>query len=154
METTVASASRPWRKWAAAMWLATALFAFRVIGQAVQRWLPVPWLPAFREWQGSATPYPVLLAIQLVIIGAMAHASWRAWTGSTGSSRAMQGFAWLGALYMFVAVGRIAIGLSVDDAPAWFRAWISGAFHVVLAGFVLALARYHFLRNPARGDPS
>ena len=142
--------SAGWRKWAAAMWLATGLFSLRVIGQAVQRWFPVSPLPPFSEWQGSATPYPLLLAIQVAIVAAMGRASYRAWTGSTWSRGATQWAAWLGALYMLGAITRLAIGLSIEDAPAWFRAWISGVFHVVLAGFVLALARYQFVRHAAR----
>jgi len=117
------------------MWLATALFSLRVVGQAVQRWFPLPSLPPFSAWQGSATPYPLLFAIQIAIVAVMAHVSHRAWTGSTWSRRAMQWAKWAGAVYMIAAVARIAIGLFVDDAPAWFRAWISGVFHVVLAGF-------------------
>jgi len=149
---TSASGVAPWRKWAAAMWLTTALFSLRVVGQVVQRWFPQPWLPPFGEWQGSATPYSILLAIQVAILGAMAHASYRAWTGLTrGRRNAMLWAGSLGGLYMLAALGRIAVGLSIDDVPAWFRAWISGTFHVVLAGFVLALSRYHFLRDPARG---
>jgi len=133
------------------MWLATALFSLRVVGQAVQRWFPLPSLPPFSAWQGSATPYPLLFAIQIAIVAVMAHVSHRAWTGSTWSRRAMQWAKWAGAVCMIATVARIAIGLFVDDAPAWFRAWISGVFHVVLAGFVLALARYQFVRGTGPG---
>jgi hypothetical protein len=52
------------------------------------------------------------------------------------------------------AMTRLAIGLALPNAPAWFTAWISGAFHVVLATFVLALARYHWVSDPARGQPA
>jgi hypothetical protein len=73
------NATRSWRLCAGAMGLFTCLFFLRVIGQAVQLWLPQAWLPVFAEWQGSPIPYPLLLAIQLGILVAMTGATWRAW---------------------------------------------------------------------------
>ena len=46
----------------------TALFVLRVLAQAVQWVGPVPFLPSFDAWQGSALPYPLLLATQVAII--------------------------------------------------------------------------------------
>jgi hypothetical protein len=130
------------------MWIATTLFALRVAGQMVQRWIPQSWLPPFAEWQGSTIAYPALLAIQFVILGAMACAASGAWSGATRPRRAtMLWAAALGAVYMLASIARIAIGYLVDAAPAWFTARISGAFHIVLASFVLALAAYHLLRS-------
>jgi hypothetical protein len=141
-----------WRYVAATMWLLTALFSLRIVGQALQLWLPQPYLPPFASWQGSTIPYSLLLAIQLVILGAMACASYGAWKGSMVSSRSRLHWSlWLGGLYMTAAVARLAIGYWVEGAPAWFTARISEGFHIVLAGFVLALSRYHSLRDPARG---
>jgi hypothetical protein len=137
-----------WRYAAAMMWLTTALFSLRIIGQALQRWLPQPWLPPFGSWQGSTISYPVLIALQFVIIGAMALGAYGAWKATTRPSRrAMLWAAWLGGIYMAAAIARLVIGYVVPDAPSWFTARISGVFHVVLAGYVLALARYHFLRQ-------
>jgi hypothetical protein len=148
---TVRTPPRAWRFAAGAMWILSVLFSLRVLGQAVQRCLPQPWLPPFAAWQGSSTPYPLLLSIQLVILGAMATASHGAWHGCTIARRgAVKWVAGLGAIYMTIALARIAIGIGIEAAPAWFRAWISGAFHVVLAAFLLASAGYHFLRKPAR----
>jgi sterol desaturase/sphingolipid hydroxylase (fatty acid hydroxylase superfamily) len=135
------------------MGLLTALFSMRVFGQAVQRWLPQPWLPQFAHWQGSAIAYAALLPMQVVILAGMIRASWRAAQGRTvPSRRAMKWLAALGSLYMAVAIARIAIGVAFPSAPAWFTAFISGAFHLVLAGFILALAGYHSLRGAAVGE--
>ena len=121
------------------LWLLTFLFSLRVIGQAVQRYVPQSWLPPFDAWQGSSLDYPWLLSAQVVILGAMAWFSTRAWTGALRPSlRVMQWLTILGTLYMVASVVRIGIGLGVPSAPAWFRAWISGVFHVVLAAFALA----------------
>jgi uncharacterized membrane protein HdeD (DUF308 family) len=53
---------------------------------------------------------------------------------------------WLGGIYMAVSIARIVIGLTWPEAPKWFSAYISGVFHLVLAGYVLALARYHWIK--------
>lgn len=49
---------------------------------------------------------------------------------------------WAGVIYMTGSLARIAIGLSVPDAHPWFRAWISGVFHIVLAAYLLVIARF------------
>ena len=126
------------------LWLLTALFALRVIGQALQHWSPVGWLPGFAEWQGSSLGYAPLLAIQLCIVAGMAIASHRAGNGTLRSTRSrMTAATWIGGVYMAGSISRVLVGLAFPESHAWFRAWISGAFHIVLAGFVLALARYH-----------
>lgn len=47
---------------------------------------------------------------------------------------------WLGGFYMAGSLARIVVGLAVPAAHPWFSTWIPAAFHVVLAGYVLALA--------------
>jgi hypothetical protein len=137
------------------MLCATLAFAARVAGQAVQGALPQPWLPPFDRWQGSGLPYPVLLAAQCLILGAMLWAAIRAWRGTLrSSSGAMKVATVLGTAYFAGALARIAIGAFVPAAPAWFRAWIPASFHVVLASFVLALGRYHAAGTRESWEPS
>ena len=120
------------------------LFALRVLGQALQHWAPLAFLPRFEEFQGSNLPYWVLLTMQLVILTWMVKMTVRVAVGvPTRKARASRILAWVGGLYMLGSLARIAVGLAMADAPAWFTAWISGAFHVVLAGFVLTLAAYY-----------
>jgi hypothetical protein len=119
----------------------TALFGLRVLGQVIQRWAPQSFLPPFAAFQGSQLPYPFLLSAQLLILGWMigscrlakvaAPAVVYPWTLA---------LACFGTLYMASSLARIAIGLSVPTAAAWFRAWISEFFHIVLAAFVLLVA--------------
>ena len=115
------------------LWFLTFLFSLRVAGQALQRWAPQAWLPPFDAFQGSNLPYPVLLGSQVVILGAMVFCNLR-------RPRGGRALLWLGGLYMTGSILRIVVGLALPGAPAWFTAWIPAAFHIVLAGYVLALA--------------
>jgi hypothetical protein len=122
------------------LWLLTSLFALRVAGQALQRWSPQSFLPPFREFQGSHLSYPVLLTAQLLILAAMLRSSWKARRGTRPASRrGASALLWCGSFYMAAAIARLVIGLGIPAAPAWFSAWISGVFHLVLAGFVMTL---------------
>jgi hypothetical protein len=125
------------------LWLLTVLFAVRVAGQAIQAWWPQPFLPPFRDFQGSHLAYPVLLTSQLLILAVMLRWSWKVQRGTAPSARAAAALLWCGALYMAASLARLAIGLEFPAAPPWFSAWISGVFHLVLAGFVLTLAASH-----------
>lgn len=142
------------RAYAAACWSLSALFAARVLGQAVQRWMPQPFLPPFEAFQGSKLPYWLLLSFQLLILGLMVRVAWRVQTDRlVPGRRAGLWLAWPGAAYMVFALGRIAIGLAVPDAHAWFKTWIPAFFHLVLAGFVLAVSLYHLSgTTPTRGE--
>jgi hypothetical protein len=114
----------------------TFLFSLRVAGQAMQRWAPQSWLPPFDAFQGGNLPYPVLLASQILILGLMIFFNLR-------SRKGRPALLWIGGLYMAGSLLRIAVGLAVPGAPPWFSTWIPAVFHVVLAGYVLALARVH-----------
>ena len=115
------------------LWFLTLLFSLRVAGQAIQHWVPQPFLPAFDAFQGSNLPYPVLLGLQIVILAAMAYCNVRRLAGG-------RVLLWLGAIYMVGSLARIAVGLIFPSALPWFSAWIPALFHVVLAGYVLTLA--------------
>jgi drug/metabolite transporter superfamily protein YnfA len=128
----------------AALTALALLFAARVAAQAIQRWLPVFFLPPFATFQGSALPYWILLPAQLAILALMLSVARRVHQG-TLSSRPTTGraLAVFGGVYLAIMLARIVIGLTVPDAPMWFKATISVVFHLVLATFVLVLARYH-----------
>jgi hypothetical protein len=132
----------------ALMALLTGLFALRVAGQAVQFWMPQAFLPAFAAFQGSNLSYPTLLLAQLLILALMLRTCLRIGSGrSMPDRRVGHGLAWFGGIYMAGSVARIAVGIAVPSAPAWFSTWIPAFFHLVLAGFVLTAAHYH-LRHP------
>jgi hypothetical protein len=133
-----------WNRDVVVMALLTGLFGLRVAGQAVQFWMPQSFLPAFASFQGSSLPYSTLLLIQLLILGLMLRTCLRIGGGiSVPERRLGRGLAWFGGLYMAGSVARIAVGLAVPSAPAWFSTWIPAFFHLVLAGFVLGAAHFH-----------
>ncbi len=136
------------------LWLLSLVFALRVLGQAFQFWTTVPWLPEFESFQGSGLPYWALLPAQALILTFVARHSWRLQRGMVEPRRDRGGvLLWLGGTYLAGSLGRIVVGL-VPGAPEWFRAWIPGAFHVVLAGYVLTLGAYHLrLSDPVTLRP-
>lgn len=149
MRPTPASVPPTTRGHTRLMGLVTLLFALRVVGQAVQRWWPQPGLPEFSAFQGSGLPYWVLLSAQLAIVALMLRVWWRmARRAPVPNRRLGRALMWTGALYMACSLLRIVVGLAVPAAPAWFTAWIPALFHLVLAGFVLAVADVH-LRSSA-----
>ncbi len=122
----------------------TLLFSLRVCGQIIQRWWPTPVLPDFDAWQGSSLAYPVLLAIQLLILAVMLIVAWRIGRGALSPNRRVGH--WLGVaggVYMAGSALRVIVGLLVADAPSWFSTWIPAGFHLVLAAFVLVVAHFH-----------
>ena len=133
-----------WNRHVVVMALLTGLFGLCVAGQAVQFWMPQSFLPAFESFQGSSLPYSTLLLIQLLILGLMLRTCLRIGGGiSVPERRLGRGLAWFGGLYMAGSVARIAVGLAIPSAPAWFSTWIPAFFHLVLAGFVLGAAHFH-----------
>ncbi len=138
-------------QFAALLWALTCLFVFRVACQAVQHWLPQPWLPGFNEFQGSNLPYPVLLGVQMLIIFLMLRFSLavqrRTFLPSVQTAKLLM---WCGGIYMLGSLLRIGVGLTMPGAPPWFSTWIPAVFHLVLAAYVLTLALYQRLGLEAR----
>ena len=130
--------------YATLLWLIAGLFGLRVVGQAIQYWVPHPALPPFEAFQGSGLPYPLLLSVQLVILVWMGRLAWRI---SARRMRARQHagrlLAWFGWLYFACMLARLVIGRAFDTGSPWFEAWIPAVFHLVLAVLVLTLAAYH-----------
>ena len=127
-------------------------FLLRVVGQAVQRWMPQAWLPPFSEWQGSAIPYPVLLGAQIAILGILAFVLTRMARGrqvmGRRTSHVMIG---AGIVYFAVMATRLLAGIFWLPESQWFTAWISTSFHLVLACIVLIWG-WHQLRIEAYLD--
>lgn len=120
------------------------LFGLRVLGQAIQRWAPLPFLPSFDALQGSDLPYGLLLPTQLVLMALMIGVTSRvSWGALRKSARAARMLGVCGAIYMAGSIARIAVALTLSEPPAWFADWIAAVFHIALAAFGLTLAAYH-----------
>lgn len=127
------------------------MFLIRIAGQAVQRWMPQSFLPPFDAFQGSSLPYELLLLIQIIILFWMLRMTWKVSRDEfIRNERTGRILAWVGGIYMAGSVTRILIGIFFPDADTWFKAEIPVFFHLVLAGFLIILAKCHL--NPSRPE--
>jgi len=114
------------------------MFLLRVLGQVIQRWLPVEFLPPFDAWQGSALPYPVLLLSQVVMLGLLAAAiRGMVRQRRVFSARVSRCMMAIGFVYFAGMALRLILGVTVFDDNRWFTAWISTALHLDLAAIVI-----------------
>lgn len=123
-----------------------ALFALRVLGQALVAAGLAPFLPPMEQWYSGLVPYPVLLPIQAVMLVLMAKLIVDVWRGSGAFSvarprlgRILKGFSYFYALAM---VARYVIVMIVHPEWRWFGHTIPIWFHLVLAAFVHTYGRY------------
>jgi hypothetical protein len=127
--------------------LFTALFAFRVAAQLVQYASPTRFLPPFDAWQGGGLDYPLLLASQLFILAAMAWGTSAVYRRARGRESVGRWLIVIGAVYFVSMSARLVLGLTVLSDLAWFAKPLPALFHMVLAGYVLTLGRYHSRRG-------
>jgi hypothetical protein len=122
------------------LWGLTALFVLRIAAQPLAGLLPV--LPSFAHWQGSDLPYPLLLALQLALLALMLAVNFYAGrTGLPHRPRLARALAILGVLYFAAMFARLFVGLLWADAPVWFQRPLPAFFHLVLASWLLLIAR-------------
>ncbi|MCY4665517.1 MAG: hypothetical protein OXC00_12705 [Acidimicrobiaceae bacterium] len=141
------------RHYAWAVSALTLAFAARVVGQAVQRWAPVWFLPPFDDFQGSGLPYPGLLAAQIAIVAvAVVVIARMHGDKSLIGARLIVPVTVAGSLYFTVMALRLVLGLSVLSHSEWFSTWIPTVLHLVLAGKLLLISAYQ-RRLPAPASP-
>ena len=121
-----------------ALWTLLALFALRVLGQVLVAAGLAPFLPPMDEWQSGLLPYPLLLASQMLILAVLGAACVQF---TRGTGYVVERRAWLGTplwiagwFYAITMVVRYAL-LRRDAIPV--------VFHIVLASFMLVVARHH-----------
>ncbi len=147
----MSSDERTRRSLAHAVGLLSFAFLLRVIGQAVQNWTPVSFLPSFEAWQGSELPYPVLLGSQVLILAASVWVVLRMY-----ALRPVVGRSWrrpvavLGAAYFITMAVRIILGLSIMSESEWFTAWISSSLHLALATNLMLISLYEHWQTAER----
>ena len=135
------SPRRAYTRW---LWLLLALFLVRVVAQPLAALTGWRWLPAFSAWQSGALPYPVLLASQLVIAGAMAAAAAGVASGRTRPRRAI-GLVLAGVAIVYGGVmgARLVVGLTAFRGHWWLDAPLPTVFHLGLTTFIAVYGHYH-----------
>ena len=123
-----------------ALWALTALFVLRIAAQPLA--LILPGLPDFDAWHGGTMPYPVLLPFQLAIPSIMLATNLACTPGRLmPRPRLARSLTVFGTLYFVAMLARLALGQSLDPVPAWFNRPLPTLFHLVLAAWLLILAR-------------
>jgi hypothetical protein len=135
----------------------TFLFAGRVGAQLLVAHVQVDFLPPFERWASGLLPYPLLVAIQFVLIvtmlavvrdfarGSGVFVSLRPKTG-----KILIAFSLLYALAMIV---RYIVTMTVHPELRWFGGTIPIWFHFVLAAFIYLLGRFTIRNNGRAGLP-
>ncbi len=129
-----------------------ALFACRVVAQPLALVVHSAVLPPFEAWHSGAIPYSLLLASQLLILAASGWTAWRFSTGAVTPRRAV-GLAAIafGGVYFLGMVARLVLGATVLSDVRWFASPVPTLFHLVLAGYLLVLGRFHYIHG---GEPA
>ena len=123
-------------------------FVGRVAAQLVQYRYDVTWLPAFDSWQSGVLPYGVLIAAQLMIIAVQVGVILAVHRGvPLLTKRGIVIVTVLGAIYAAGMMFRLVAGLTFWADRSWFEAWLPTVFHLVLAAFLLVVARQQLVAH-------
>ena len=133
--------------------LLAGLFLARVAGQALVAFLDVRWLPPMAEWYSGLLAYPLLLPSQVAILGAQAKISADLVRGRGAVLRAGRGtgrvLLVVGLVYVAAMLARYALTMAWYPERRWLgTGTIPTAFHLVLAAYVLTLARFYLGHEP------
>ena len=125
--------------------LFSSLFLLRVAGQlVVVAWHPL-WLPPAEKW--NLTPYPVLLPVQLGILGVMAWIDEYFWSGSgrpvMPRGELGEAVLWFAAVYAGIMGARYAVRMARRPEERWFGGTIPIVFHEVLAAYLAVFGVFH-----------
>jgi hypothetical protein len=150
-------ATRPAPREGRALWILSALFLLRVVGQVLVQFAGVTFLPPAPEWYSGLLPYPLLLPVQIAIL------LWMAWINAGVTRR--RGFftaphPGLGrfllvasGLYVTVMVVRYFVsGHLHPERRFWPPGSIPILFHFVLAAYLYVVSR--LARQPMATAPA
>lgn len=127
------------------LWLLTALFLARVLGQViVVLWAP-RWLPPMAQWYSGLMAYRYLLPCQIAILvlqTALNESCRRAvWVFAEPRPRAASVLVALALVYWAGMVVRYVARMIRKREERWFGGTIPIVFHCVLAGYLFVLGR-------------
>ncbi len=114
------------------------LFALRVVGQLLVASGVAPFLPPMDDWQSGLLPYPLLLASQVAILGIFGTVCVQF---TRGRGYFVRHHTWL-ATPLWIIGWIYAAGMIVRYGVLR-RDAIPVVFHLVLASFLLTVARHH-----------
>jgi hypothetical protein len=124
------------------LWVLTLLFFLRILAQPLSQIVPA--LPGFDAWHGGVLPYPALLLSQLAIAATMVVVNLRLARGVLAPRpRLGRGLAMLGTVYFAAMLLRLVLGQTLYAGSPWLDRPLPTLFHLVLAAWLLLLARYH-----------
>ena len=149
------------RAYACVLGLLSTSFAARVAGQLLVAVFGVEFLPPMDAWYSGLIPYPVLLAIQLVIVALQLEISRELWVGSGVASVRRpvlgQALAWGSLVYFLAMATRYLVTSVILPEAGRFGDTIPIVFHWVLAAYLWILSR-HLRGRPffghSRWEPS
>lgn len=138
----VPNLSRSYAPW---LWFLLSLFTVRVIAQPSALLFDVGFLPPFASWHGGVLPYPILLVMQLFILGWLVRTA-RQFTRGSVTPRYRLGMAVLimASMYFIAMLLRLVLGLTILGEHRWFTSYLPAFFHLVLASFLLLYGHFHF----------
>ena len=142
--------------YATVLWFLLFLFCLRVAGQALVATFAVPFLPPMQQWYSGVIPYPILLPVQILIIGVLAKVA-TDFTRRRGffvvPRRTMGRFLeWFSYLYWGGMAVRYVVSMALHPERRWLGGTIPIFFHCVLATFLFVVGRYQ--TRPAGSVPA
>ena len=124
--------------------LLLAAFVLRVLAQLIQFYSEVDWLPSFAAWAAGGLPYPLLVGMQVFIIAIALNVIRKI---AQNDLRPRRNWAFFltgaGGVYFVAMAFRLLAGATFPADNTWFAASLPAIFHLILAGFVLALGHFH-----------
>ena len=129
----------------------TFLFALRVLGQLLTLVMDVGFLPPFERWYSGLIAYPLLLPIQIALLGLMIAIT-RDFARGRGffvrlSPRAGRYLKYASYLYALVMATRYVLTMTLNSELRWFTGTTPIWFHFVLAAFLFTLGQALAARN-------
>jgi hypothetical protein len=127
----------------------TALFALRVLGQALVVTRAPRWLPSNEHWYSGLMPYRYLLPAQLALLAVLVVATFDVYRGQglfaadwwAGAAAPLAVLSWV---YFAATVVRYVVTMTLRPELRWFRRTIPIWLHMVLAVALWAFADYHW----------
>ncbi len=137
---------------AALLWLLTAFFFGRVLGQMLVAFFAVTWLPPMSEWYSGLMAYPLLLPAQMAILALMVVMNTGVQRGrgpiAMVNGRIARAICWFSYVYFFAMVLRYLITMTYFPERRWFGGAIPIFFHWVLALYLYVWSGHHRGRAP------